>query len=1179
MKSEDSLPLLHPELAMESAAASQGAVMPAAYTHNGKAIAAERFYALACEPQRSVVVEACAGAGKTWLLVSRMLRALLEGSEAHEILAITFTKKAAGEMRLRLQQWLTEFAHASDDALRDALRARGLEAASAQQLAALRGLHARLLRMGRPVQIRTFHSWFAALLRAAPLRVVHALGLPANYQLLEDDEQAVAQVWQRFQRSVLQTTQELADYRELVATHGRHQAHKALDAALQKRTEFALADAHGVVLASVPTFGQQFADFAGLQEPMDALWTTGARAALHAAARALGATVNKTCLAGATRLERALSQQDGPGVLGALLTQDGAARSFSEKLPDLDAVRAAQDFLLRVGDAQRQHDAWRHQQGMTRLTRLMLRDYAEVKRANGWIDMGDLERAAMVLLADPMLSGWVQERLDARLRHLMIDEFQDTNPLQWQALSAWLSAYAGAANAPSVFIVGDPKQSIYRFRRAEPEVFRAAKSFVQQALQGDLLSCDHTRRNAAVVLGAVNGVFQQAQQDGAFDGFRPHTTDSQASGLLLRLPIIARADPQPQAAAQAGAVAPAPGEVVQPGAGTHPDWRDSLRSPRDDAEEGRKLLECRQAARWLASALQAPGSRLRARDVLVLARKRAHLRLMQQELASLHIAAQQPEKMDLSEVPEIQDMVALLDVLVSPDHDLAMARVLKSPLFGASDQDLVQLALGQRAASAASSTAAPSWSALLHDPEVAPAPLRDVAAKLLRWSDLLARLPVHDALTIIYREGDVLARYAARAEPASRARSVAQLNALLHAALALDGGRYSTPYALVRALRAPGVAGSVRADANAVQLLTIHGAKGLEAPLVLLLDTEPQAQNAETMGVLLNWPGQAPAPQQFVFLASAARPAASQVDAVARERAEREREELNALYVAMTRARRVLLLSASQPQRSAAASWWQRLLPWIGQEASPDAPRSAQGGTRAEPAEPVPANAQDSQPAFGGGDAGRVAGAGEDARADQAPGAREVFSLRVLPELAAHRRLTQEPLPGASAEAPESLEARVGQAMHRLLEYLPLRAGAYAAPDNVPQWSAPRLRALAQAFALDAAQLARAQTMARTIACGAASWAWDSRCVAWWGNEVTLQVQGRTLRLDRLLRRQDSGEWWVLDYKSAARPQDQPALRAQLAEYRQALIQLQPQQRVRAAFLSASGACVECEDP
>ena len=106
--------------------------MTASYELNQQAVSAERFYAIACDPRRSVAVEACAGAGKTWMLVSRMLRALLEdeavdgGCEAHEILAITFTKKAAGEMRERLYEWLEQFAHADDETLEKELKIRGV---------------------------------------------------------------------------------------------------------------------------------------------------------------------------------------------------------------------------------------------------------------------------------------------------------------------------------------------------------------------------------------------------------------------------------------------------------------------------------------------------------------------------------------------------------------------------------------------------------------------------------------------------------------------------------------------------------------------------------------------------------------------------------------------------------------------------------------------------------------------------------------------------------------------------------------------------------------------------------------------------------------------------------------------------------------------------------------------
>ena len=160
-----------------------------AYWADGYRIPRERFYALACDPARSIVVEACAGAGKTWMLVSRILRALLDGAAPHEILAITFTRKAAGEMRERLNEWLREFGspHTSDAARVEALVQRGVPAAQAPLLALqLATLHERVLREGRSVQVSTFHAWFAQLLRAAPLELLNELGLQQDMELIED---------------------------------------------------------------------------------------------------------------------------------------------------------------------------------------------------------------------------------------------------------------------------------------------------------------------------------------------------------------------------------------------------------------------------------------------------------------------------------------------------------------------------------------------------------------------------------------------------------------------------------------------------------------------------------------------------------------------------------------------------------------------------------------------------------------------------------------------------------------------------------------------------------------------------------------------------------------------------------------------------------------------------------
>lgn len=1082
--------------------------MNLAYEHNGARIAREQFYAIACDPRRSVVVEACAGAGKTWMLVSRILRALLEGAQPHEILAITFTKKAAGEMRQRLHEWLLAYSSAMPEALDKALLERGV-APQPQSREALRGLHQRLLACGRPVQVRTFHSWFAALLRSAPLSVLEGLELPANYDLLEDDSEAIALVWRRFHTAVAGEPEARRDFEASVAAVGRFNTQKALHAALAKRVEFALADAHGVVEASIKPFGELFPELARFPAPLSVLEVDSERALWLARARLLGTEKNKTPQKAAELIVQAFETPDLE-VRFALLRKAffvAGEDRLTTHLARFAPAQEAEPELQVLCAARAQHEAWQHHQRIMRLARLLIAQFGALKRERGWIDMNDVERAAQLMLSDDVLSGWVQERLDARVGHLLIDEFQDTNPLQWQALHAWLSGYAGASGArPGVFIVGDPKQSIYRFRRAEPQVFHAAKEFVMQALDGDVLSCDHTHRNAPQLLAVVNEVMGRAQQDARYDGFRTHTTESAETGLACRLPRIERV--QKPAASAVDADAPLA-------------WRDSLTVPRELPEEKLVTLECRQAAAWIAAQLRQgvmPG------QIMVLARRRQRLGVMEDELRALHIPAQQPEKTELGEAPEVQDLIALVDVLVSPTHDLSLARALKSPLFGLDDDALVQIALAARRASAAGQPR--SWFELLQK-ETLPTPVpQGLAVTLQRWKGWVDSLPPHDALEAIYHDGDVLARFGTAAPAPLRDAVLANLRALLGAALQVDGGRYATPYGFVRALKAGGVQAPAQAAAGAVRLLTVHGAKGLEAPIVLMLDTDGPPPKAETMGMVVEWPGEAPAPWRFAFLASETRPPACSIQALEVEAAARQREELNALYVAMTRARRQLVISSVEPHIAAEASWWQRLEGLCEPLPAPEPP----------PATPVSQNLA------------------------EAP-----FLLPVVP-------ITHIQPPLAGAKPPPSastLETRFGQAVHRLLEW------------HVPgtPWLPGQLQRVAREFVLDAARLREAAAMAQRILSGEGAWAWDARAVDWQGNEVELLHQGELLRLDRLVRRVDGGagarEWWVLDFKSASRPERDPAVLDKMRTYRDAVAQAHPGAAVKAAFLTGQGRLVE----
>ncbi len=1123
--------------------------MNPAYEHNGAACTRAAFYAVACDPRRSVAVEACAGAGKTWMLVSRILRALLDGAEPQQILAITFTKKAAGEMRQRLQQWLADFAQArpADPAsgraaetpaawqqrLLDELVARGIEPGAARDLRQpLQDLYQRLLDHGRPVQIRTFHSWFAALLRSAPLQVLQDLGLPSAYELLEDDQEAVAEVWRRYLRRVAQDGGLSADYAGLVRELGRYRAHLALEGALAKRVEFGLADAASDLDEAVTPFGAVYPRLAGVAEPADTLMTEDARSRWQARARALGAEKNKTPRTAAAAVIDAFAQDDSATRL-ALLRQTFFVKQedrLTRHLQGFDVAVDAEAELQQLLVAQRQHDARHYHQRLVRLTRPLIDEFAALKRERSWVDMTDIERAALVLLSDPVLSGWVQERLDARVRHLLIDEFQDTNPLQWQALKAWLESYAGAGGGqgvPSVFIVGDPKQSIYRFRRADPRVFAAAQDFIVQALGGERLACDHTHRNAPVVLGVVNAVMAAAQADGQFSGFRAHSTESKAPGQVAALPLIPRPERAP-AAADGGA------------------WRDSLSTPRVLLEDSLRTLECRQAARWIAAQVQAGAA---PKDIMVLARKREPLGELQSELRLLGIPCEQPEQQLLGELPAVQDLLALVDALVSPGNDLMLARALKSPLFGLGDDDLTRIALAVRADAHSPFRGAdrgaepgdatpppapsPSWLDTLPRVELGVQDGQALHAKLMQCRHWLITLPPHDALQAIYSHHDVLARFAAAAPPPERAHTVAQLRAVLAAALQVQGGRYLTAYQWVRALRRQRLAAPRHAVPEAVQLLTVHGAKGLQAAHVLLLDAASAAPRGGGPSALIDWPGEAPAPLRFAFLAGENTPPPDLVELAQQEAEARAREELNALYVAMTRASQRLVLSGITPHAPPASSWWQRIEPLAEALPAPDisAPESAESAVGAEvdtsllmlELPPAPARPADVVQA------------------------------------------TDDPL-----EADPTDASRLGEAMHWLLEHV---------ADTPQGWHAERLAQAMRRFNVRAEQAARAEQLARRILGGEAAWAWQAGEVIEAFDEVELSHQGQRLRIDRLVRRRASGaepeSWWVLDYKSAARPEADPLLVAQLERYRDAVRQIHPGRAVKAAFLSADGRLVQ----
>ncbi len=1080
------------------------------------------FYAAACDPARNVVVQACAGAGKTWMLVSRVLRALLGGAQGRQILAITFTRKAAGEMRARLNEWLTEFAapNATHDARIEALCQRGLDAASAQRLApALAGLQERLLREGDAVEVRTFHGWFIQLMTNAPLELLNRLGLRAQMQFIEDASELHALALRRFLRRVAGEAALAQDYRQLVLEHRRSTVQSWLRAALAKPVEINLADAAGTLQDGVVAPGAWWPGCAGLADVRELVHAAGMNEAVAAAAAALSRSHLALARQAAAELLAAQGLADSSAAFAALWAAAFTKKDEPRKLGELPAHLALCAELTFVAHALVQQQARASHLRMVRLSRVLLAEFAALKRERGVADMDDVEAAALALLNDPQLSGWVQERLDLRTRHLLIDEFQDTSPLQWHALHAWLSGYAGAGGGQglSVFIVGDPKQSIYRFRRAEPRVFTAAREFVVDALAGTVLECDHTRRNQPAVVAAVNAVFAGVAQRESWQDFHPHTTAAQGVGRAGLLPCESRVKRAPRGhAAQA--------------------WRDTLATPRHDPELQARAPQRQQLAAWLAHGLHAgqwlPG------EVMVLARQRKALLELAEELAALGLPHALPAAGRLADAPEVQDLLALLDVLASPGHDLSLARALKSPLFGADDAQLLWLAQQARGARQ-------SWSAALHAaaPGSLPQPLARAQAHLERWRQAMPQLPPHDLLDRIVADTDLPARLAACVPPARRGAALRSVRDLLATALELDGARYATPYGFVRALRQRPLPAPEAPASGAIQLLTVHGAKGLEARLVVVMDADGERLNPARATLLVDWPVHLAHPQRVAFIASEGRVPPSLQEAFASELTERRREELNGLYVAMTRAREQLAFSATPAHsKTELPSWWDLAAAQLPTWPAPPAAQALLAGT------PLPLAWIEQLPLL-------------NAAAVAAP----------APPLAA------EPLGGGHSAA-------LGEAVHRLLEW--------AGQPGAQAWSAADLERAAAAAAAQfglqgagaggGAGSGAAQVLSfsrRILGSPAARRFFSATQLAWAGNEVAVVEGGEPLRIDRLvaLAGAQGREWWVLDYKLATLPQEQAELRAQMQRYRRAVMLLQPGEVVRAAFITGQGEVVEVD--
>jgi ATP-dependent helicase/nuclease subunit A len=867
--------------------------------------------ASASNPASSSFVSANAGSGKTHVLVQRVIRLLLSGVPPEKILCITFTKAAAANMAERVFTTLGHWVTLDDDALDAAIRDAGVPNPTVRLRKAARELFAKALETPGGLKVQTIHALCTRLLQQFPFEA----NVPARFAVLDERDQT-----DMMERANLKVFLE---------------ASRAPDSVLGRALLTAMANAADVTFKDVVRE-------ACLSRDHFMAWTDAAESAEAAAEQmsaALGVSPGDTIeavereivdgpllgrarwldIAGALDAGSKSDQKQGDQ-LRASLRETGSTQvdeylsifiTNDEKTPRANVLTKAfgrdNPSVARLFD----NEIARLSPLIERRRALITRDrteallhiataaaanYRREKSERGLLDYDDLIDKTLAMLTK-VSAGWVHYKLDRGVDHVLIDEAQDTSPRQWDIVEHIISEFAAGEGARdgitrTVFAVGDEKQSIFSFQGAAPREFaerrrRISSRFKGAGLDFESISFTYSFRSGAGVLRAVESAFRSAEVYESIttdrDGMPPHLALDDAGPSVVELWPLAKADEREEIE---GWRAPFDDMSV-----TSPEVKLSKRIQ----AEIRRLVT--------SGTMTGPtGARrpLTYGDVLVLVRRRGNLfDAVIQALKHASIPVAGADRLKLTEHIAIIDLMNLADALLLPQDDLALAVALKSPLFSLDDDDLFTLAWDRKGS--------------LREA------LSQHAETIAKFSDALKRLQecehrfLHETPFAFYAwllGGDggrlrILGRLGHEANDA--------LDEFLELALNYERKAPASLQGFMAWLRSADteVKRDMEISRDEVRVMTVHGAKGLEAPVVIMVDTTSSPADTQRLrliqlprrsgGDVVVWAGK-----------KADDPAAVRT---AREAMldDTEDEYRRLLYVAMTRAADRLIVAGIKP--------------------------------------------------------------------------------------------------------------------------------------------------------------------------------------------------------------------------------------------------------------------------
>ena len=1106
----------------------------------------------ASDPNVSCWVAASAGTGKTHVLTDRVIRLLLSGCAPGRLLCLTFTKAAAAEMTTRLFGRLAGWTHCDDAELATELTKLIERAPTDDEIRLARRLFALVLETPGGLKIQTIHAFCQSLLGRFPLEA----GIPPHFAVMDErtaEEMLVAARDVVIARARAGADDRLAAALTIVSGHvaegefgelmaallrGRSLLRQLLDdaggqdgveAALRRRLGLGPDDTAATVLAAACQDRQLDGD--------------GLRQAAEALQRGSKTDVERGVAIADWLSDRAQREAGLARYCDAFLTREGVPRKRLATKSVAAALPAAEDILGREAERLAAVEIRRRTtvvaEASTALLTLggaLIDTYAREKKRRALLDYDDLILATRGLLQQPGIAPWVLYKLDGGIDHVLLDEAQDTSPDQWRVVETLSDAFFTGQGASelirTVFAVGDEKQSIFSFQGADPDAFAAMhRLFEERVRQAELpwrtIPLQLSFRSTPAVLGLVDRVFASDQaRDGL--GFDPkavirHDAFRHGQGGRVELwPVV-----EPVAEDEA--------EPWEP-----PLTQHSEQSPRE-------ILAARIADTvrgWLDNGERLPARdrAIRAADIMILVRRRdALVEALVRALKVRNIPMAGADRMVLTEQLAVRDLIAAARFALLPDDDLTLAVVLKSPLVGLNEEELFHLAHGRKAG---------------------------------LWRTLVARAGenrrfriAHDYLAGLLARADFEPPYEffARILGADGGRSALHgrlgpeiddpVDEFLQLALAYERANLPTLEGFLHWIESgeAEIKRDLEQGGDQVRVMTVHGAKGLQAPVVILPDTcqvpvqDPRLFWLDGPDATMLWPVR--------------RDLAEPVGEAARAetRRLRDQEYRRLLYVAMTRAEDRLYVCGWQGARGRAAGCWYDLvaaaIDEIGREVDLgfdmpairfDDPQTAAPVVRPQPPE---------SDLFSGSLPGW---AGTPAPAEPAP-PRPLAPSRPDPE---------EPPPAGpldDADAPRYVRGRL---IHRLLQLLP------EVPDK-DRWQTAR-----QLLAKSASELpipARDSLVTETL--GVLD---DPRFAGLFGpgSRAEVPLAGRVGdqivagQVDRLLVGED--DVLVIDFKTNRPPPSQPgdvalAYLRQMAAYRALLRRIFPEKRVVCALLWTDG--------